>query len=136
MGTGWWNALFIEWSLFQVAFLFPCTFSFFIRVLDPWSASLFHLSSASSLPPYQPVLTVVVFCFPVLPPLIYHPLCRFVHICRSIARIWLFVNYGTSLLFSIHVSNPVYRHRAAPPPHHSSDKVPVSSFVLDMVSPA
>jgi hypothetical protein len=31
---------------------------------------------------------------------IYYPLCCPVHICRSIARIQLFINYGTSLLLS------------------------------------
>jgi len=50
--------------------------------------------------------------------LIYHPLCRSVYICRSITRIRLFINYGISSLFSIHVSNPVFRCRAAPLPQN------------------
>jgi hypothetical protein len=53
--------------------------------------------------------------------LIYHPLCRSVYICRSITRIRLFINYGTSSLFSIHVSNPVFRCRAAPLPQNPDE---------------
>jgi len=89
---------FIEWSLsfdlFSPLPLFPLFhFGFWIR--GP-SSSIFSL--ASSLPPPQLFLTFVVSLLSCATFPIYHPLCRSVYICRSIARIQLFVNYGTSLL--------------------------------------
>ena len=77
--------------------------SFSFRVLD-WSIVSSAFSPHSSLP-RQPFLTVV-FCFPVLPPYILSSALPLrTHQCRSVVHIRYFINYGTSFLFSIHVSN-------------------------------
>lgn len=96
----------------------PCRFflSFSFRVLDPWSI-FFHFLTCFFLTTTSTVSYIRRLLLSCATSPLYHPLCRSVYICRSIARIRLFINYGTSLLLSIHVSNLVLRCRAAPLHH-------------------
>lgn len=103
-------------GIFRFVFPFAVSSSFSSRVFSfGGSFSSCAFSLASSLLPTSAVSHCRRLLLSCATSPIYRPLCRSVHICRSIARIRLFINYGTSLLLSIHVSNPVVHYRDAPP---------------------
>ena len=124
---GWWEGSsgprFAEWSLARSTCFPPCRLflSFSFRVLDPWSI-FFHFLTCFFLTATSTVSYIRRLLLSCATSPLYHPLCRSEYICRSIARIRLFINYGTSLLLSIHVPNPVLRCRAAPL-HQKVDKL-------------
>jgi len=82
-------------------FLFFIRFGFWIRGHGPSFSSTFSL--ASSLPSHQPFLTVVVFCFPVLPPLYILsalPLCIYLPLLHTHTVVY---QLRYKLAISIHV---------------------------------
>lgn len=100
-------------SRIRLVFPLAAFSSFSFRVLDPWSI-FFHFLICFFLTTTSTVSYIRRLLLSCATSPLYHPLCRSVYICRSIARIRLFINYGTSLLLFIHVSNLVLRCRAAP----------------------
>ena len=86
--TGSSGPLFVEWNLSFDSFVFPC---FFISGLDPWSTffrilTYLFLTVTSAVFFYNRCLLLSCATFST-----YHPLSRSVYICRSIARIRLFI---------------------------------------------
>jgi len=120
---------FVEWSLSFDLFSPLPSFPLSFRVLDPWS-TFFHFLTCFFLTAASTVSYIRRLLLSCATSPIYLPLCCSVYICRSIARIRLFIGYGTSSLLSIHVSNLVLRCRAAPL-HQNADKV-MSSLLSDI----